>query len=47
MLVIGATGYLAWMMTAEQVAMQLAEWVKGVASIAVPPDMPSGRKFFV
>jgi C4-dicarboxylate transporter DctM subunit len=31
MLVIGATGCLAWMMTAEQVAVQLAEWVKGVA----------------
>jgi len=30
MLVIGATGCLAWMMTAEQVAVQLAEWVKGV-----------------
>ena len=42
MLVIGATGCLAWMMTAEQVAMQLAEWVKGEASIAVPPDLPKG-----
>jgi C4-dicarboxylate transporter DctM subunit len=31
MLVIGATGCLAWMMTAEQVAVQLAELVKGVA----------------
>jgi C4-dicarboxylate transporter DctM subunit len=31
MLGIGATGCLAWMMTAEQVAVQLAEWVKCVA----------------
>ena len=31
MLVIGATGCLAWMMTAEEVAVQSAEWVKWVA----------------
>ena len=31
MLVIGATGALAWLLTVEQVAMQLAEWVRLVA----------------
>ena len=31
MLVIGATGALAWLITAEQVAAQLAEWVQHVA----------------
>jgi len=31
MLVIGATGALAWLITAEQVAAQLAEWVGAVA----------------
>ena len=31
MLVIGATGCLAWLMTAEQVAAQLAQWVAAVA----------------
>lgn len=31
MLVIGATGCLAWLLTVEQVAVQLAEWVQGVA----------------
>jgi C4-dicarboxylate transporter DctM subunit len=31
MLVIGATGCLAWLMTAEQVAAQLAHWVAAVA----------------
>jgi len=32
MLVIGATGALAWLITAEQVAAQLAAWIKIVAS---------------
>ena len=32
MLVIGATGALAWLITAEQVAVQLAGWIKVVAS---------------
>ena len=32
MLVIGATGCLAWLLTVEQVAVQLAAWVKVVAS---------------
>lgn len=32
MLVIGATGALAWLITAEQVAVQLANWIKLVAS---------------
>jgi C4-dicarboxylate transporter DctM subunit len=32
MLVIGATGALAWLITAEQVAAQLAAWIKVVAS---------------
>ena len=32
MLVIGATGALAWLITAEQVAVQLAEWIRIVAS---------------
>jgi C4-dicarboxylate transporter DctM subunit len=32
MLVIGATGALAWLMTAEQVAVQMAAWIKVVAS---------------
>jgi C4-dicarboxylate transporter DctM subunit len=32
MLVIGATGALAWLITAEQVAVQLAGWIKIVAS---------------
>jgi len=32
MLVIGATGCLAWLLTVEQVAVQLAEWVRVVAS---------------
>jgi len=32
MLVIGATGALAWLITAEQVAVQLAAWIKLVAS---------------
>jgi C4-dicarboxylate transporter DctM subunit len=31
MLVIGATGALAWLITAEQVAVQLADWVQAVA----------------
>ena len=31
MLVLGATAAMAWLLTAEQVAMQLAEWVKIVA----------------
>src|SRR5512137_971795 len=31
MLVIGATGCLAWLITVEQVAVQLAEWVQAVA----------------
>lgn len=31
MLVIGATGALAWLLTVEQVAAQLAAWVQGVA----------------
>ena len=31
MLVIGATGALAWLITAEQVAVQLADWIKVVA----------------
>ena len=31
MLVLGATAAMAWLLTAEQVAMQLAEWVKVVA----------------
>jgi C4-dicarboxylate transporter DctM subunit len=31
MLVIGATGALAWLITAEQVAVQLAAWVQAVA----------------
>jgi len=31
MLVIGATGCLAWLITVEQVAVQLAEWVQSVA----------------
>jgi C4-dicarboxylate transporter DctM subunit len=31
MLVIGATGCLAWLITVEQVAAQLADWVQGVA----------------
>jgi C4-dicarboxylate transporter DctM subunit len=31
LLVIGATGCLSWLMTVEQVATQLAEWVKSVA----------------
>jgi C4-dicarboxylate transporter DctM subunit len=31
MLVIGATGALAWLITAEQVAAQLADWVQAVA----------------
>jgi C4-dicarboxylate transporter DctM subunit len=31
MLVIGATGALAWLITAEQVAVQLAAWIKLVA----------------
>ena len=32
MLVIGATGALAWLITVEQVAVQLAAWIKVVAS---------------
>jgi C4-dicarboxylate transporter DctM subunit len=32
MLVIGATGALAWLMTAEQVAVQMAAWIKLVAT---------------
>ncbi len=32
MLVIGATGALAWLITAEQVAVQMATWIKFVAS---------------
>lgn len=31
MLVIGATGCLAWLLTVEQVAVQLAQWVRVVA----------------
>jgi C4-dicarboxylate transporter DctM subunit len=31
MLVIGATGCLAWLITVEQVAVQLSEWVQSVA----------------
>jgi C4-dicarboxylate transporter, DctM subunit len=33
MLVIGATGALAWIITAEGVAMQLADWVGSVAHV--------------
>jgi C4-dicarboxylate transporter, DctM subunit len=33
MLVIGATGALAWLITAEGVAMQLADWVGSVAHV--------------
>jgi C4-dicarboxylate transporter, DctM subunit len=32
MLVIGATGAMAWLITVEQVAMQMADWVKLVAT---------------
>ena len=32
MLVIGATGAMAWLLTIEQVAMQMSEWVKLVAT---------------
>jgi C4-dicarboxylate transporter DctM subunit len=32
MLVIGATGALAWLITVEQVAVQLAEWMQVVAT---------------
>jgi C4-dicarboxylate transporter DctM subunit len=32
MLVIGATGALAWLITVEQVAAQLADWVQSVAT---------------
>jgi C4-dicarboxylate transporter DctM subunit len=32
MLVIGATGALAWLITAEQVAVQMAAWIKVVAA---------------
>ena len=32
MLVIGATGALAWLITVEQVAVQLAGWIKLVAT---------------
>ena len=32
MLVIGATGALAWLITVEQVAVQMAAWIKLVAS---------------
>lgn len=32
LLVIGATGCLSWLMTVEQVATELAEWVKSVAT---------------
>jgi C4-dicarboxylate transporter, DctM subunit len=32
MLVIGATGALAWLITIEQVAVQMAAWIKVVAS---------------
>jgi C4-dicarboxylate transporter DctM subunit len=32
MLVIGATGALAWLMTVEQVATQMADWIRAVAS---------------
>jgi hypothetical protein len=32
MLVIGATGALAWLITVEQVAVQMATWIKFVAS---------------
>ena len=32
LLVIGATGVLSWLLTAEMVAMQLAEWIQSVAS---------------
>jgi C4-dicarboxylate transporter DctM subunit len=31
MMIIGATGALAWLITAEQVAVQLAQWVTSVA----------------
>jgi C4-dicarboxylate transporter DctM subunit len=31
MLIVGATGALAWLITAEQVAVQLAAWVTSVA----------------
>ncbi|MES3001493.1 MAG: TRAP transporter large permease [Pseudomonadota bacterium] len=33
MLVIGATGALAWLLTIEQVAQQLADWVQSVAHV--------------
>ena len=39
MLVIGATGCLAWLITVEQVAVQLADWVQIVAHGAV--DVPA------
>lgn len=32
MLVVGATGALAWLLTVEQVAVQLAQWVQAVAN---------------
>ena len=32
LLVIGATGVLSWLLTAEMVAVQLAEWIQSVAS---------------
>jgi C4-dicarboxylate transporter DctM subunit len=32
MLVIGATGVLSWLLTAEMVALQLAEWIQSIAS---------------
>jgi C4-dicarboxylate transporter, DctM subunit len=32
MLVIGATGAMAWLITVEQVAVQMAEWIQLVAT---------------
>ena len=32
LLVIGATGVLSWLLTAEMVALQLAEWIQSIAS---------------
>jgi C4-dicarboxylate transporter DctM subunit len=51
MLVLGATAAMAWLLTAEQVAMQLAEWVKVVAQQALlltaPLFLPLAKAFNV
>ena len=39
MLVIGATGAMAWLITVEQVAQQMADWIQIVATAAV--DVPA------